>query len=615
MSEDRMRSEARNRTIDDWLHRIDGGQLRLPSFQRGEAWDKRRIASMLSTIINDLPLGITLILEVGDTEQFHSRPLETAPDPKVKVTEHLLDGQQRLTALWRALKDNTDVTYFVHVPELDEDPNNDDSAISVQAIKRWTDKRGRKPRWVDSPVGCLARGLIPVRLLDPDSHDVDSWVDAAYPTTPIDDDSSVEEQLEALKGERAMSASRSHLKEKVINPLRERVRHFNLPYLGLPATTDKETALRVFINMNTNAKPLKAYDIVVAELENATGVQLREYLGALNNEQPSLRRYFDNVGEAVLQTAALLQGKQPNQKGYFELDHPKFVSQWVLVTSGLRRLTELLSAEGIFDSARVPTGPALPVAAALLAVAEETGDNRATADQLVRRYLWSAFFTIRYQGAAATRAMADYAPLRAIIGGTGGADDVPVFDRQLYPLPSRRELLEAGWSKKADRLGRAVLAASTYFGARDFADNTSLSADNVGRREYHHLFPDKLLKDAGIDSFLALNCALITWKTNRTIGRLDPIQYLEDRAQKAPNARDVEGRLETHLVPYELLAAAGPYPDGLTGPELAALVRPDFDVFLSVRARIIAAAAAELTEGRQPQLRDILSAVRNEHDM
>jgi uncharacterized protein with ParB-like and HNH nuclease domain len=79
-----MRSEARNRTIDDWLHWINSGQLRLPSFQRGEAWDKRRVASMLSTIINDLPLGITLILEVGDTERFHSRPLETAPAPKVK---------------------------------------------------------------------------------------------------------------------------------------------------------------------------------------------------------------------------------------------------------------------------------------------------------------------------------------------------------------------------------------------------------------------------------------------------------------------------------------------------------------------------------------------------
>lgn len=562
---------------------------------------------MLTTIIHDLPLGITLILEVGDTEQFHSRPLESAPAPDVKVTEHLLDGQQRLTALWQALKNSSDVSYFVHVPELDRDPTNDDAGLSVWAISRWTDKRGRKPLWADIPSECRERGLIPINLLDPDGGGLDVWVDAAYPTEPMDETATTEEQLESLKAERAMSAKRGYLKDAIINPLRERVRHYNLPYLGLPATTDKETALQVFINMNTNAKPLKPYDIVVAELESATGVRLRERLEALVRKQPNLQRYFGDVGEAALQTSALVQGKQPNQKGFFELDYPKFVASWGIVASGLQRLTQLLAVEGILDSARVPTGPALPVAAALLSGADETGDKRAVVDQVVRRYLWSAFFTSRYQGAAATRAMADYTPLRAYLAGRGDVDSVPIFDRAQYPLPSHRELVEAGWSKKADRLGRAVLAASTYFGARDFADNTAISADNIGKREYHHLFPDKLLSDAGINSHLALNCALITWKTNRTIGRLDPIQYLEDRAQYAPNSQDIKDRLDTHLVPYDQLAAAGPYRSDLIGDDLAAVVRPDFDAFLNSRAKLIAAVAEHLTEGRQPKLSDVLA--------
>lgn len=604
-----MRSEAHNRPIYDWLHRINSGQLRLPSFQRGVAWDYGRVSSMLSTIINDLPLGITLILEVGDREQFHSRPLESAPNSNAKVTEHLLDGQQRLTALWRALKDNTDVTYFVHVPPLDEDPHNDDAGMTVHAVKRWQGKRGRKPLWADSPVECRKRGLVPVRLLDPDSQEVDSWVREAFPTKAMDEQAPAEERLQVLLMERAMAEKQNALKDQTITPLRERLRHFNLPFLGLPATTDKETALRVFINMNTNAKPLKAYDIVVAELENATGERLRDRLDMLVTENPRLRRYFDDVGDAVLQTAALLQGRQPSQKGYFELDYPKFITEWALIERGLGRLSVLLAGEGIWDSARVPTGPALPVGAALLAVSDETGDRRAYADQLVRRYLWSSFFTDRYRGSAATRAMTDHAALRAVLDGSGTLEDVPAFDRTQYPLPSRQDLLEAGWSKKADRLGRAVLAASTYFGARDFADNTSLSDENIGQREYHHLFPDKLLKDAGINSFLALNCALITWKTNRTIGRLDPIRYLEDRAQNAPDSRDVRDRLETHLVPYEELSSAGPYPMELSGAELARTVAPDFSRFLEARASLIAAAAEALTGGQQPRLHEVLNAV------
>ena len=42
--------------------------------------------------------------------------------------------------------------------------------------------------------------------------------------------------------------------------------HYNLPFLGLPSSTTKDTALEVFINMNTNSKPLSQYDIIVAEI-------------------------------------------------------------------------------------------------------------------------------------------------------------------------------------------------------------------------------------------------------------------------------------------------------------------------------------------------------------
>ena len=568
---------------------------------------------MLTTIIHDLPLGITLILDVGDLEKFHSRPLETAPDTNAKVTEHLLDGQQRLTALWRALKDtNDDVTYFVHAPELDEDPDNDDLGLSVRGVSRWHDSRGRKPLWADAPTESRKRGLIPVRLLDPSDDDVDGWVNAAYPAPEIDDAASAEEQIQALHAEREITAQRAYIKEKVIGPLRERVRHYNLPYLRLPASTHKEVALRVFINMNTNAKPLRAYDIVVAELENATGRRLRSMIEDLSSTQPALERYFSDIGDAVLQVSALMQGKQPNQRGYFEMDYPKFVQDWSLMADGLRRLVELLITEGIFDATRLPAGPPLPVAAALLARSDETGDGRSRVDQLARRYLWSAFFTTRYVGAAATRAAADYGPLRAALDGTGDLANVPVFDREQYPLPTHRELLVAGWPKKADRLARAVLAASTYFGARDFADDTRLSPDNVGKREYHHLFPDALLKASGIDSYLALNCALITWKTNRMIGRLDPIEYMEARTELAPDPRDVQDRLDTHLVPYAVLASAGPYPAEATGAELAALVRPDFEAFLNARARLIAVLASQLVEGRRPHVRDVLVAALGE---
>lgn len=600
-------SEAQNRTVSDWLVSVDRGQLRLPSFQRGVAWESKRVKSMLETIIHDLPLGVALVLNVGEKEQFVSRPLRSAPETGEVVTEHLLDGQQRLTALYRALRDNDDGrTYFVHFPELDDDPRNDDEAVSIRAESRWRDGAGtRFPLWSDSPKECLRRGLVPVRLLDPALDQTSTWVDLATAHLEPGDDVTDIESYRRISSE--VTTFRDRLK-KLINEKRETVKHFNLPYLRLPATTTKNTALSVFINMNTNAKALAPHDIVVAELEGATGHRLKEMQAQLDQEFPSLKKFLA-LDTAVLQTSALLQGKLPNQRGYFEMDYALFVDNWEKMTRGLRRAIHSIESMRIYDGERLPTAIPIPVIAALLADESEDGDRRGYVDSLMRQYAWRAFFTRRYEATAATRAAADHKGLASLLAGARPAAPTPVLDDELFPLPDIRELRAAKWPKQKDSLARAILAASNYFGARDFADNTELTAESVLRREYHHVFPNQLLTEAELPSMLALNCALITWKTNRTIGRADPIAYLEKRAEHAPQPRDVKDRLESHLVPYDVLVEAGPY-DEPAGARLRAAVEPDFDIFMNERAELVARFMRSVCAGEQPHLRDILDGVK-----
>lgn len=595
-------SEAQNRTLNDWLVSIDMGKLRLPSFQRGVAWDSKRVQSMLTTIIHDLPLGVALVLNVGDKERFVSRALHTAPDTTEAVTEHLLDGQQRLTALYRALRDNDDkVTYFLHVPELDDEPQNDDHDKSIRVVKRWRDKNNsRFPIWADSPRDCIQRGLIPARLLDPTRDETAAWVEEATAhLEPGDEITDIVEYKQMLSD---ATAFRDRLKT-LISKRRETVRHFNLPYLRLPATTSKDTALSVFVNMNTNAKPLSAYDIVVAELEGATGKRLKEMEAELDAELPRLRHLLD-LDNAVLQTSALLQGKVPSQRGFFDMDYTLFVANWDRMTRGLRRAVQTIESIRIFDGDRLPSAIPIPVIAALLADEPEDGDRRAVVDRLMRKYAWRCFFTNRYEATAASRAAADHKGLAEVLGGDADAY-VPVMDDELFPLPSLRELRNASWPKQKRSVPRAVLAAANYFGARDFADDTVISATSVTKREYHHVFPNQLLTEAGIDSMLALNCVLITWKTNRTIGRLDPIAYLEKRAEFAPDPQDIRNRLESHLVPYDALVKAGPY-EQTAGVELRAAVQPDLDVFLNRRAVMVHRFMQAVCSGKQPQLNDVV---------
>jgi uncharacterized protein with ParB-like and HNH nuclease domain len=160
--------QASNRKLGDWYGKIQLAEIKLPRFQRFEAWDRSRICSLIETVIKDLPLGITLILEVGDEEKFISRFLATAPEIGSRVHEHLLDGQQRLTALWRIFHNNYELeTYFIYLKEFD-DYKIDEELEDMTAYwrGRYFKKNGDKyPLWCDDPEETLKRGMIQTQLL------------------------------------------------------------------------------------------------------------------------------------------------------------------------------------------------------------------------------------------------------------------------------------------------------------------------------------------------------------------------------------------------------------------------------------------------------------------
>jgi hypothetical protein len=591
-------SKAIDRELAVWFQRVKNGEIKLPRFQRFEAWDRNRIKSFLSTIIQNLPIGITLVLEVGDKQKFDSRYLETAPETGSRVIEHLLDGQQRLTAFWRAMHNNYEAeTYYLYVPAFDkfDDRLQSDEAL-VFCQPRWNRKEQRYPLWADDPKDSFQRGLIPIALLRPEdiTSEIDDWIDRAIKHLRPDSGStyfeSRFEQFTATK-----QALRDYIKE-----LRETVTHFNLPFLSLPTSTPKETALRVFINMNTNSKPLSLYDIIVAEVEGVRGQSLHDLQESLSELHPGASCYGD-LSQLILATSALLQNKLPNERGMIEMDKALMLDNWNDLVLGIGRLVGLLEGERIFDKERLPTNAPLSVIAALSSIIPETGDARGQAETLLRKYLWSAFFTDRYENSAPTRAFADYKGLRNLIPDekTDGAksfreDDVPVLNRQEFPLPTTEKLLTAGWPKQQTILGRGLLAITAYFGAFDFADGRELTRESLPKREYHHVFPDALLREADERSFLALNCALITGKTNRDIGRKDPLKYLKDRYQWSTE-EIVNQRLGSHVIPTKELSNGG-Y-EGLNKIDKLEKIRHDYQLFLQKRADLMCQAIEKLGSG------------------
>lgn len=294
--------QARDRAVDEWFSRISSGQIQLPRFQRFEAWGNREVADLLETVLAELPAGATLILEIGDTSPFKYRSLQDAPEANGRVTELLLDGQQRLTALWRSLSDSyEDRTFFVDLPTRSDE----NDGYSIASEKRYWKNEQRYPLWAENPKKTLDRGYLPLRLLRPGnngSQELNLWLEEATKEN-------LERRIEVLN---------------FANELRTRIARFNLPYLFLAVGTKKPTVLDVFVKMNTRSVRLTAFDIIVAEVEAEAGESLHDLVASLNGQVPDLSRYSE-LSDLVLDVAALLQDRVPNQAGYFGVNWPQMI--------------------------------------------------------------------------------------------------------------------------------------------------------------------------------------------------------------------------------------------------------------------------------------------------
>ena len=100
--------------LSQMLEDIGEGKIQLPDFQRGWVWDDERIRSLIASVSQEFPIGSVLILNPTGTDVrfiprlvkgVNSNRANTEPDT------FILDGQQRLTALYQALMSRNSSIY------------------------------------------------------------------------------------------------------------------------------------------------------------------------------------------------------------------------------------------------------------------------------------------------------------------------------------------------------------------------------------------------------------------------------------------------------------------------------------------------------------------------
>jgi hypothetical protein len=93
--------------LSDIFAWIEKGRLALPELQRPSVWGESKIPRLLSSFYHDYPSGILLVWEPEENQRIRCRPFGMDDrenfDRSKRADFYLIDGQQRLTALFKSL--------------------------------------------------------------------------------------------------------------------------------------------------------------------------------------------------------------------------------------------------------------------------------------------------------------------------------------------------------------------------------------------------------------------------------------------------------------------------------------------------------------------------------
>ncbi|MGW5420203.1 GmrSD restriction endonuclease domain-containing protein [Streptomyces sp. NPDC003943] len=238
------------------LDDVAAGRIQLPDFQRQWKWDDDRIRALLATVTLDYPLGVAMTLETGGEAQFKARPLHgTEVGPQTAPEQLLLDGQQRLTSLFQALRSDRPVEttgarnkplkrwYYIDIAKaVDDTADRDEAILSVpeDRVVRGSFGRGTEYDLTTREKEC-ASGLFPLNLIF-EPEQTGKW-QRAY-VSGADDRWDLWSAFQA----------------RVIDT----VKGFKVPLIRLPKETRKEAVCSVFERVNTGGVVLNVFELLTA---------------------------------------------------------------------------------------------------------------------------------------------------------------------------------------------------------------------------------------------------------------------------------------------------------------------------------------------------------------
>ena len=524
---------ATTTSLEDMLRNIDNGKTQLPDFQREWRWQDRQIKSLLASVSIGIPIGALLTL-AGD-EQLASRPF-TGVNANISPADAkllILDGQQRLTALYQACYS--------------------DQPVTTSSRKRVTERE----YYFDIKI-CLDENRDREEGVSSETANGSS----KEPTTQFENDLFPASQMFNYRQWRDNYLKHhdyEETKRKVADQFDDAVvRNFTRYYLPTirMEDSDLETICITFEKTNDKGTRLNAFEIITAKMKRE-GFDLKDSWGkqgvAMATE-PVLKRVEEThylKAITLLATNTDQSRVSARRKDMLRLSREQYERYNTAITQGFTRAARQLREFGITKPGDLVHVPQAIVMAAVYASCGNQTETVVARDRF-KRWYWTTLLNESYGGRVTDEQIAgDFIELVERMTNVGTPEPV-VFAGSRFN--SGRLFFEK--QKSLTIAVQAMLAKEKR--TRDWITGRPMEINEDSNSEMHHIFPRKWCDDKKINPALresVANLTLIDSATNRIIGSGAPSEYLKKLQERAGNISDqvMDQILESHLIPARAL--------------------------------------------------------------
>lgn len=538
--------------LKNLLKDMELGKIQLPDFQRDWRWDDYRTRSIIASVSQSFPIGMIMELEMGGRDtQFGSRSFDGVnPESDLADPEFLvLDGQQRLTALYQSLMVGTAV--FKRNAKGTEDRRLCYYLDMRECLKPETEREEAVLSYEENREKTLQLEMFPRSTVDFSLVD-DQYAHAVFPVHRIFDSDDWGDAYKAYWRDREDPSSMGQLFNKFNSQVIKHFEQYTVPILILEKETSREEVCRVFERVNNRGLTLTVFELLTA-IFAASGFQLREDWNRRKERlaEWSVLQKFD--GPSFLQTLTLLAtnanpktSTSCTRKSILRLsveDYKRWADE---VEEGLKRAVRFLHSQQIFDDNSLAYPAQLvPLAAILANLREEANIGE---QKKLARWYWCGVLGELYGTSADLRFANDLTAVPAWIKG-GDAEEPATFREAIF-LDDRLEELR----NKNSAAYKGVHALLMTNGCLHFKTGESIGLQTAFDEsiDIHHVFPIAWCKANGIDEDVynsIINKTPLARETNNSIGAKAPSEYLPMLQDDAGIDQGTMDRLlDSHLI-------------------------------------------------------------------